>query len=126
MPDLTLKELFGDSVIYDATSKEITFSINEIAGQDFDTSNVTEANCNKCASKILWALLNHLKNVQPSKNTEPDRGIYITNQGRRTVTRGGVSQFCFQLTVNGYSADTVGTKLPVDNLVLPKMEKTNG
>ena len=35
MADLTLKDVFGDSVIYDASTKEITFSLTEIAGQDF-------------------------------------------------------------------------------------------
>ncbi len=118
MADLTLQDVFGDSVIYDASTKEITFSLTEIAGQDFDTSNVTEANCNKCASKILWALLNHIKNVQPSTNNDPQRGIYVTSQGSRRVTRGNASQFAYQMVVAGYTPDPMTTTLAADDLVM--------
>ena len=125
MTDLTLKDVFGNSVIYDATNKEITFSINEIGGQDFNTDNVTEANCDKCASKILWALLNHIKSVQPSTNTDPERGIYVTSQGSRRVTRSNVSQFAYQLVVAGYTPDPMTTTLAADDLVMNMGEESN-
>ena len=126
MADLTLKDVFGDSVSYDSKTKEITFTLASLAGQDFDPSGISSSNCPGCASRVLWAWLNRIYINQPSQNTDPDRGIYITNQGRRTVTRGGVRQFGFQLVVNGYSADTVGTKLPADNLIRSEVENTNG
>ena len=110
--------MFGDSVIYDANTKEITFNLSEIAGQDFDTSNVTEANCDQCASKILWALLNHIKSVQPNTNNDPERGVYVTNHGSRRVTRGNVSQFAYQIIVAGYTPDPMTSTLATDDLVM--------
>ena len=125
MADLTLKDVFGDSVIYDANTKEITFSINEIGGQDFNTDNVTEDNCDKCASKILWALLNHIKSVQPSTNNDPERGVYVTNQGSRRVTRSNVSQFAYQMVVAGYTPDPMTSTLATDDLVMNMGEDSN-
>ena len=118
MADLTLKDVFGDSVIYDASTKEITFYLEEIAGQDFDTERITEANCDKCASKILWALLNRIKSIQPSTNNDPERGVYVTNQGSRRVTRGNVSQFAYQMVVAGYTPDPMTSTLATDDLVM--------
>ena len=125
MADLTLKDVFGNSVIYDATNKEITFNLTEIAGQDFSTDSVTEANCDKCASKILWAILNHIKSIQPSTNTDPERGVYVTNQGSRRVTRSNVSQFAYQMIVAGYTPDPMANTLAADDLVMNMGEVSN-
>lgn len=118
MADLTLQELFGDSVTYNNANKQITFNLEEIAGQDFNTNNVTKTNCDKCASKILWALLHHVKNNQPNTNNDPERGIYITNQGSRRITRDGVNQFAYQLVINGYTPDPMTNTLATDDLVM--------
>lgn len=123
MADLTLQQRFGDSVSFDESTKVLSIDLNDLSsiivnGQDLglDVSNMTEANANEYASKVLWSLLNKSQSNQPENNTDETVQIYIQNQGKRTVVRNQVSQFGFVLGVTAYKNDTVGTQLDADEL----------
>lgn len=118
MPDLTFKDVFGENASYNASSTKITFFLTDVAGDSLNADPITEANCDRCASKMLWALLNHVKNIQPNTNNDPERGIYVSQQGSRRVTRGTVSQFAYQLVVAGYTPDPMTDNLAADDLVM--------
>lgn len=123
MPDLTLAARFGSSVAFNPTSKILSINLNDLAsitinGVDYglDVSAMTEANKNEYASRILWSLLQKSQSVQPENNNDETVGIYIQNQGKRTVVRNSVSQFGFVLAATAYKNDTVGTNLDPDEI----------
>lgn len=121
MPDLTLAQRFGDSVSFNATSKVLSIDLNNLSsidlnGEDLgiDVSSMTVANQDTYATRILWALLLRSQSQQPETNNDETVGLYVTNQGKRTVVRNSVSQFGFQLVATAYKNDTVGTQLDPD------------
>lgn len=122
MADLTLKDVFGENVNYNASSTKLTFTLTDIAGDTLNTDVITEHNCDRCASKMLWALLNHVKNAQPNTNNDPERGIYVSNQGSRRVTRGNINQFAYQMVIAGYTPDPMASTLSADDLVMDHAE----
>ena len=116
MADLVLEDIFGASVIFDPANRNITFNLDDLGYEQFDTSVIDITNKYSYASKILWSMLDYLCRYQPTDNNDPERAIYITNQGKRTAVRGGQAQFAFGLLVNGYTPDSLGTKLAPDDL----------
>ena len=121
MADLTLAQRFGDSVSFNATGKTLTLNLNDLSsiivnGEDLgiDVSAMSDVNKDAYASKILWALLLKSQSVQPESNNDETIGLYIQNQGKRTVVRNSVSQFGFVLAATAYKLDTVGTQLDPD------------
>lgn len=123
MADLTLSQRFGDNVTFNPTSKVLSIDLKDlssitVAGEDLgiDVSGMTDANKDQYATKILWALLLKSQSTQPEQNNDETVGIYVTNQGKRTVVRNQVSQFGFQLVATAYKNDTVGTQLDPDDL----------
>ena len=117
MADLILEDIFGANVLFNSTERTITFKLDDLAYEAFDTEIIGADNVNQYASKILWSMLDYLCRYQPTDNNDPERAIYITNQGKRTAVRGGQAQFAFGLLVNGYTPDSLGVKLAPDNLV---------
>ena len=123
MADLTLTQRFGDSVTFNPTSKLLTINLNDLSSitvrsEDLgiDVSAMSDANKDEYASRILWALLLKSQASQPETNNDETIGIYVTNQGKRTVVRNQVSQFGFQLVATAYKNDTVGTQLDPDEI----------
>lgn len=121
MADLTLIQRFGDNVSFNPTSKLLSINLNDlssitVAGEDLgiDVSGMTDANQDEYATRILWALLLKSQSSQPEQNNDETVGLYVTNQGKRTVVRNSVSQFGFQLVATAYKNDTVGTQLDPD------------
>ena len=119
MADLVLEDIFGASVIFDPASRNITFNLDDLGYEQFDTSVIDITNIDSYASKILWSILDYLCRYQPADNNDPERAIYITNQGKRTAVRGGQAQFAFGLLVNGYTPDSLGVKLAPDDMIPP-------
>ena len=117
MADVTLQELFGNNVNFDDKNKQITFDLDDISSDVFTVNNINSNNIDTYASKILWALLDHLCSTQPEDNNDETRGIYILHQGKRHAIRNRVSQFSFGLTVNAYTPDPMGVKLAPNDLV---------
>lgn len=117
MADLVLEDLFGQNVTFDNTSRNITFNLDDLSYDDFDTSSIDDTNIDEYASKILWSLLHYLCLNQPATNNDETRGIYITNQGKRTAVRNSIAQFSFGLLVSAYTADNLGTKLAPDDMI---------
>lgn len=117
MADLNLQDLFGTGVTFNNTNREITFSLNDISSNVFDVSGIDDTNVNEYASKILWSILDYLCSFQPETNNDENRGIYVTNQGKRTAVRNNVAQFSFGLLVSAYTPDNLGVKLNPDDLV---------
>lgn len=116
MADLYLGEVFGSQVTFDETNKVLSFSLYELDYMP-DPTEITQANIDNYTSIILWAMLTQLINYQPTENNDDTRAIYVTNQGKRTAVRNGVSQFSFGLLVSGYTPDPLGTTIPPEALV---------
>ncbi len=121
MADLTLAQRFGNTVSFNATAKTLTLNLNDLSsiivqGEDLgiDVSAMTADNKDSYASRILWALLLLSQSNQPETNNDETIGIYVQNQGKRTVVRNSVSQFGFILAATAYRNDTVGTQLDPD------------
>ena len=121
MADLTLAQRFGNSVSFNATNKTLTLDLNDLSsiivnGEDLgiDVSAMTAENKDSYASRILWAILLLSQSNQPENNNDETVGVYVQNQGKRSVVRNQVSQFGFVLAATAYKNDTVGTQLDPD------------
>lgn len=121
MADLTLNQRFGSNVTFNATNKTVTIALDDLTdagdivdGLGLDISSLTSANVNDYASKILYALLLLNFQQQPQTNNDDSVAIYITNAGRRDITRNGVSQFAYLLTVNNYTPNNLAPVLDPD------------
>lgn len=123
MADLTLVQRFGTNIAFNETTKVLSIDLNDlssitISGVDvgLDVSAMTAANQDEYASRILWSLIQLSQANQPENNTDETVGLYVTNQGKRSVARNGVSQFGFQLVATAYQNDTIGVTLDPDNI----------
>jgi hypothetical protein len=121
MPDLTLNQRFGSNVTYNNTNKTLTINLSDLTDSGdivnslgLDISGLTAANIEQYASKILYALLLLSFQKQPQTNNDETVSIYITNGGRRELTRNGVSQFSYLLTVNNYTPNNLAPVLDPD------------
>jgi hypothetical protein len=123
MADLTLVQRFGTSATFNETSKVLSINLNDLAniivgGVDvgLNVSAMTAANKDQYASKILWALLLKSQATQATDNNDETVKLYVTNQGKRNVTRNNISQFGYQLVATAYQNDSLGVTLDPDNL----------
>ncbi len=123
MADLTLAQRFGAGVTFNETTKILTLDLNNLAsitigGTDYglNVSTMTTANKDTFASRILWALLLLSQANQAIDNNDETVKLYVTNQGKRSVTRNSVSQFGYQLVATAYQNDSLGVTLDPDNL----------
>lgn len=121
MADLTLAQRFGSSVAFNETTKVLSINLNDlssilVSGVDvgLNVSAMTTANKDVYASRIFWALLQLQRKNQQSDNNDQTVGVYVTNQGKRNVTRNNVAQVGFQLTATAYKNDTEGVDLDPD------------
>jgi hypothetical protein len=121
MADLTLAQRFGTGVSFNETTKLLTIDLNNlnsiiVGGVDvgLNVSAMTNANKNSYSSRILWALLQLQRVTQPVDNNDQTVGVYVSNQGKRNVTRNSVSQVGFQLVATAYKTDTEGVDLDPD------------
>lgn len=121
MADLTLTQRFGNGVSFNPTSKILSLDLNDLSsvivnGEDLglDVSNMSDANKDDYATRILWALLLLSQSNQPENNNDETIGLYVQNQGKRSIVRNSVSQFGFVLAATAYKTDTVGTQLDPD------------
>lgn len=121
MPNLTLQEVFGTGVTFNDTTRSITFNLNGLNDGTIDPVIedylIDSTNLENNVGRILWAMVNRLIKLQPSDNIDNERSIYVTNQGKRIVTRNNVSQFAFQLVLNGYANDPFGVEASSADLV---------
>jgi hypothetical protein len=123
MPDLTLPQRFGNNVAFDPTTKILSINLNDLAsimvnGSDvgLNVSGMTAATKDQFASKILYALMLRSQAMQGADNNDETVKLYVTNQGKRSVTRNNVSQFGYQLVATVYQNDSLGVTLDPDNL----------
>jgi hypothetical protein len=123
MADLTLVQRFGTSVAFNDTSKILSIDLNDLAsimvgGIDvgLNVAAMTTANKDQYASKILWALLLKSQATQAVDNNDETVKLYVTNQGKRSITRNNVAQFGYQLVATAYQNDSLGVTLDPDNL----------
>lgn len=123
MADLTLIQRFGANVAFNATTKMLTINLADlnsimISGVDYglNVSAMTDANKNSYASRILWALLLKSQATQAVDNNDETVTVYLTNSGKRSVTRNNVAQFGYQLLATAYQNDTLGVNLDPDAL----------
>ena len=123
MADLTITQRFGSSVTFNETTKILSIDLNNLAdegdfnnGYGLNVSGITLNTLDSYASKILWALLLLNQQNKPENNNDETVGVYITNQGKRSVARNNISQFGFQLVATAYKNDTVGVILDPDNI----------
>lgn len=123
MPDLTLAQRFGTNVAFNATTKVLSITLADfnnimISGVDYglNVSAMTDANKDQYASRILWALLLKSQATQAVDNNDETVKLYVTNQGKRSVSRNNVSQFGYQLVATAYQNDSLGVVLDPDNL----------
>jgi hypothetical protein len=130
MPDLTLVQRFGTNATIDTTTptnpklvitlKNLqdvsnTGDITDGLGLD-DASLITNVNKDQYASKILHALLILNYQKQPIDNTDNTVGVYITNGGKRFVTRNTVNQVEYRLTAQAYKDDSTGILVDPDDI----------
>lgn len=123
MPDLTAAQRFGSSVTFDETTKKLTIDLNDLTdtgdfsnGYGLDISGLTLSNLDSYAAKIFWSLILLSQQNQPENNNDETVSVYITNQGKRSVTRNSVAQFGYQLVATAYKNDTLGTVLDPDDI----------
>ncbi len=123
MPDLTLVQRFGSSVAFNETTKILSIDLNNLASimmgstdYGLNVSAMTAVNKDQYASRILWALLLFSQANQATVNNDETVKLYVTNQGKRSVTRNSVSQFGYQLVATAYQNDSLGVVLDPDNL----------
>jgi hypothetical protein len=123
MPDLTLVQRFGSSVAFDETTKVLSINLNNlsnitIGGTNYglNVSTMSTANQDTFSSRILWALLLLSQANQSVDNNDETVKLYMTNGGKRSVTRNSVAQFGYQLTATAYQNDSLGVVLDPDNL----------
>ncbi len=121
MPNLILSEVFGSGATFDDTSGTLTISLEGLnAGflnPVIEAYTIDSTNIDDNVGRILWAIISRLRIVQPDTNNDNERSLYITSQGKRIVTRNNVSQFAFQLVVNGYANDPFGSEVNSADLV---------
>jgi hypothetical protein len=123
MADLTLAQRFGSSVALNATTKVLSIDLNNLTtitmgsvNYGLNISALTDANKNDYASKILWSLILLSQANQAADNNDETVKVYVTNQGKRSVTRNNISQFGYQLVATAYQNDSLGVTLDPDNL----------
>ena len=112
-----LVDLFGESVTYDDNSRMITFNVDNLGYDGFDTSPINQINIDFYTSKLFWSLLHYLYLNQPETNNDETLGIYVTNQGKRTAVRNNVAQFSFGFLVSAYAPDNLGSNLDPDDMI---------
>lgn len=124
MADLTLIQRFGSGVTFDPATKILGLNLNDlsslnIGGIDYglNVSGMNAVNKDSYAAKILWALLLKSQAIQAADNNDETVKVYITNQGKRSVTRNNIAQFGYQLVATAYQNDSLGVNLDPDNLV---------
>lgn len=123
MPDLSLIQRFGSNATFDATAKTLTIKLNDLTDTGdiinnlgLDISGLTASNIDSYASKILYSLiLLSFQKQQPTNNDETV-SLYISNSGRRDVSRNGISQFSYAMQVNTYTPNTLPSTLDPDLL----------
>ncbi len=123
MADLTLANRFGTNVSFNETTKILSIDLNDLSdtgdfsnGYGLDPSAMSALNQDEYASRILWALLLLSQQNQAADNNDETVGLYVTNQGKRSVTRNSVAQFGFQLVATAYQNDTIGVNLDPDSI----------
>jgi hypothetical protein len=123
MADLTLAQRFGSSVAFDATTKVLSINLNNlsnitVSGVDvgLNISAMTTTNKDSYASKILWAIMLLSQANQAADNNDETVKLYLTNGGKRSLTRNSVSQFGYQLVATAYQNDSLGVTLDPDNI----------
>jgi len=121
MADLTLQERFGSNVIFDESAKTILISLADLSdtgdmntGYGLDTSSMTTTNKDEYSSKIIYTLLGLSQQNQPADNNDETIGVFVTNEGKRSVTRNGVSQFGYRLVSTAYQNDNLGVTIDPD------------
>jgi hypothetical protein len=121
MADLTLVQRFGSGVSFNDTNKTLTIDLNNLSsimvgGVDLgiNVTGMTAANKDTYASRIFWALLQLQRVAQNTDNNDNTVGVYVSNQGKRNVTRNSVAQVGFQLSATAYKNDTEGVDLDPD------------
>jgi hypothetical protein len=124
MADLTLQQRFGTNATYNHTNKTITINLNDLTdtgditgGLGLDLTNLTAANINSYAARILYQLLLLNFQKQAATNNDETVGIYITNTGRRDVVRNNINQFAYTLSFAAYTANNLATILDPDLMV---------
>ncbi len=124
MADLTLIQRFGSNVSFNETTKILSIDLNDLTdsgdiidGLGLDVSGMSAANIDNYSGKILYSLLLLNFQQQAAENNDDSVPIYVTNAGRRSITRNGVAQFGYGLTLTAYQLDQVGNLIDPDNMV---------
>ena len=124
MADLTLTQRFGTNANYNDTNKTLTIDLNDLtdAGDitdslGLDISGITPGNIDSYSAKILYAIALLNLQQQPVDNNDETLPVYVTNAGRRSITRNGVAQFGYGLTLTAYQTDQIGNLVDPDNMV---------
>ena len=122
MPNLTLTEVFGSGAVFDGTAGTLTINLEGLnwglsPDSVIEAFMIDSANIDDNVGRILWAIISRLRILQPESNNDNERSLYITSQGKRTVTRNNVAQFQFQLVVNDYANDPFGSEVNSADLV---------
>ena len=124
MADLTLTQRFGTNATYNDTNKTLTIDLNDLTDSGdiadslgLDISGITSANIDSYSAKILYAIALLNFQQQPVDNNDETNPLYVTNAGRRSITRNGVAQFGYGLTLTAYQTDQIGNLVDPDNLV---------
>jgi hypothetical protein len=123
MAELTAPQRLGTNVSLNDTTKILSLNLNDLAsiiinGIDYglNVSGITNATLNQHAAKILWALLLLNQKNQPENNNDETVKLYVTNGGKRSLTRNNIAQFGYIQTVTAYQNDSLGVVLDPDNM----------
>ena len=124
MPDLTLMQRFGTNATFNETTKVLSIDLNDLTdtgdiidGLGLDITGITATTIDSYTAKILYSLLLLNFQKQPVENNDDTLPLYISNTGRRSITRNGVAQFGYGLTATAYQTDQVGNVVDPDNMV---------
>ncbi|MGK7949882.1 MAG: hypothetical protein AB4368_14130 [Xenococcaceae cyanobacterium] len=96
MPNLTLTEVFGSGAVFDETAGTLTINLEGLnwglPNPVIEVYMIDDTSIDDNVGRILWAIISRLRILQPDTNNDNERSLYVTSQGKRTVTRNNVSQ----------------------------------
>ena len=124
MPDLSLAQRFGSSVIYDASQQNLIIKLSDFQNTDSggniadglgidSIANLNSNNIDENASLILYALLVlNQQNQGANINENPDERIYITDSTPRVGTGSRTGQLQTTKTLNIFDTSSSISSTP--------------
>ena len=95
----------------------VKLHLNDLTSIGFNPVGITAANFNSYVDKWISALLLKMAENQPTDDTDPTVGVYVSDLGNDSITtRTGISQIRNNMTISHYRPNTIPAFDP-DNVI---------